>query len=97
MSLIEYIVEGEHHTMKTRTPNTGVLVIHVSNSTALPFPMLRGRAISQRLLLESLERLIAVRFALRTGVDYRMYQAQLVWTLGTWRFHVMNQLFYFQW
>ena len=26
MSLIEYIVEGEHHTMKTRTPATGVLM-----------------------------------------------------------------------
>ena len=96
MSLIEYIVEGEHHTMKTRTPNTGVLVIHVSNSTALPFPMLRGRAISQRLLLESLERLIAALLALRTRIDYRMYQAQLVRTLGAWRVYVMNQLFQFQ-
>lgn len=65
-------------------------------STALPFPMLRGRAISQRLLLESLKRLIAVRFALRTGVDYRMYQAQLVRTLGAWRVYVMNQLFQLQ-
>ena len=26
MSVIEYIAEGEHHTMKTRTPATGVLV-----------------------------------------------------------------------
>ena len=95
MSLVEYIVEGEHHTMKTRTPNTGVLVIHVSNSTALPFPMLRGRAISQRLLLESLKRLIAVRFALRTGVDYCMYQAQLVRTLGTWGVGLFHRVHFF--
>ena len=26
MSVIEYIAEGEHHTMKTRTPATDVLV-----------------------------------------------------------------------
>ena len=96
MSLIEYIANAGHDTMKTRTPNTGVLVIHVSNSTALPFPMLRGRAISQRLLLESLKRLIAALVALRAGIDYCMYQAQLVGTLGTGRVHVMNQLFQLQ-
>lgn len=58
--------------------------------------MLRGRAISQRLLLESLERLIAALLALRTRIDYRMYQAQLVRTLGAWRVYVMNQLFQLQ-
>ena len=96
MSLIEYIVEGEHHTMKTRTPNTGVLVIHVSNSTALPFPMLRGRAISQRLLLESLKRLIAILFALRAGVDYRMYQPQLVGTPIARGLYLVEQIIQFQ-
>ena len=91
MSVIEYIAEGEHHTMKTRTPATGVLV----NIILFAF-FTRDRAISRCLLLESLKRLIAVLFALRTGVDYCMYQAQLVRTLGTWRFHVMNQLFQLQ-
>lgn len=57
--------------------------------------MLRGRAISQRLLLESLERLIAVRFALRTGVDYCMYQAQLVRTLGTWGVGLFHRVHFF--
>ena len=91
MSVIEYIAEGEHHTMKTRTPATDVLV----NIILFAF-FTRDRAISRCLLLESLKRLIAVRFALRTGVDYCMYQAQLVRTLGTWRVHVMNQLFQLQ-
>lgn len=31
MSLIEYIADAEYDTMKTRTPATGVLVIHVPN------------------------------------------------------------------
>ncbi len=91
MSVIEYIAEGEHHTMKTRTPATDVLV----NIILFAF-FTRDRAISRCLLLESLKRLIAVLFALRTGVDYCMYQAQLVRTLGTWRVHVMNQLFQLQ-
>ena len=92
MLQIEYIVEGEHHTMKTRTPDTGVLVIHISNIAALPFLTLRGRSISQCLLLESLKYLIAALVALRAGIDYCMYQAQLVGTLGTGRVHVMNQI-----
>jgi len=58
--------------------------------------MLRGRAISQRLLLESLKRLIAVRFALRTGVDYRMYQAQLVGTLIARGLYLVEQIIQFQ-
>ena len=91
MSVIEYIAEGEHHTMKTRTPATDVLV----NIILFAF-FTRDRAISRCLLLESLKRLIAILFALRTGVDYCMYQAQLVRTLGTWRVHVMNQLFQLQ-
>ena len=58
--------------------------------------MLRGRAISQRLLLESLKRLIAVSFALRTGVDYRMYQAQLVGTLIARGLYLVEQIIQFQ-
>lgn len=78
MSLIEYIADAEHDTMKTRTPATGVLV----NIILFAF-FTRDRAISRCLLLESLKRLIAILFALRAGVDYRMYQAQLVGTLST--------------
>ena len=95
MLQIEYIVEGEHHTMKTRTPDTGVLVIHISNIAALPFLTLRGRSISQCLLLESLKCLIAALVALRTGVDYCMYQAQLVRTLGTWGVGLFHRVHFF--
>ena len=58
--------------------------------------MLRCRVIFQRLLLESLERLIAVSFALRTWIDYCMYQPQFVRALRTWRVRVMDQVFCFQ-
>ena len=58
--------------------------------------MLRCRVIFQRLLLESLERLIAVSFALRTRIDYCMYQPQFVRALRTWRVRVMDQVFCFQ-
>ena len=51
MSVIEYIAEGEHHTMKTRTPNTGVLVIQVSNIYSLTFSHAQGT--SQLLSLAS--------------------------------------------
>ena len=88
---VEYIANAGHDAMKTRTPATGVLV----NIILFAF-FTRDRAISRCLLLESLKRLIAVRFALRTGVDYCMYQTQLIRTLGTWRVHVMNQLFQLQ-
>ena len=75
---VEYIANAGHDAMKTRTPATGVLV----NIILFAF-FTRDRAISRCLLLESLKRLIAVRFALRTGVDYCMYQTQLIRTLGT--------------
>lgn len=78
--------------MKTRTPAIGVLVSII----LFVFSVVRW-IILQHLFLESIIRLIAILFALRAGIDYRLYQAQFVRTLGTWRFHVMNQLFYFQW
>lgn len=65
-------------------------------STALSFLMLRCRVIFQRLLLESLERLIAVLLARGTRVDHRMYQPQFVRALRTWRVRVMDQVFCFQ-
>lgn len=58
--------------------------------------MLRCRVIFQRLLLESLERLIAVLLARGTRVDHRMYQPQFVRALRTWRVCVMDQVFCFQ-
>ena len=53
------------------------------------------RVVSQRLLLESLKRLIAVRFALRTGIDYRMYQPQLVGTLIARGLYLVEQIIQF--
>ena len=88
---VEYIANAGHDAMKTRTPATGVLV----NIILFAF-FTRDRAISRCLLLESCKRLIAILFALGTRVDYRMYQAQLVRTLGAWRVYVMNQLFQLQ-
>ena len=58
--------------------------------------MLRGRASSYRLLLESLKRLIAILFALGTGVDYRMYQPQLVGTLIARGLYLVEQIIQFQ-
>ena len=88
---VEYIANAGHDAMKTRTPAIGVLVSII----LFVFSVVRW-IILQHLFLESLKRLIAVRFALRTGVDYCMYQTQLIRTLGTWRVHVMNQLFQLQ-
>ena len=87
---VEYIANAGHDAMKTRTPATGVLV----NIILFAF-FTRDRAISRCLLLESLKRLIAVRFALRTGVDYCMYQAQLVRTLGTWGVGLFHRVHFF--
>ena len=76
MSLIEYIANAGHNTMKTRTPGTGVLVCII-----LFVFFSSDWVVSRCLLLESFKRLVAVLFALRAGVDYCMYQAQLVGTL----------------
>ena len=88
---VEYIANAGHDAMKTRTPATGVLV----NIILFAF-FTRDRAISRCLLLESLKRLIAVRFALRTGVDYRMYQPQLVGTLIARGLYLVEQIIQFQ-
>ena len=91
MLQVEYIANARHDAMKTRTPATGVLV----NIILFAF-FTRDRAISRCLLLESLKRLIAVRFALRTGVDYRMYQPQLVGTLIARGLYLVEQIIQFQ-
>ena len=91
MLQVEYIANAGHDAMKTRTPATGVLV----NIILFAF-FTRDRAISRCLLLESLKRLIAVRFALRTGVDYRMYQPQLVGTLIARGLYLVEQIIQFQ-
>lgn len=64
MSLVEYIVEGEYHAMKTKTPAVGVLV-----SIILFVFFSRGQVVSRCLLLESFKHLVAVLLALRAGVD----------------------------
>ena len=56
----------------------------------LQYPNLSLPVVGRCLLLETLIHLITVLLALGTGIDHGMYQAQLIRTLGTRRYDVMD-------